>query len=225
MKKTRSRKSRDTVPLKVPKCEILMSWILMIFFIMKSIQVGDLRAKIKFVNFLQMGEILVILFQLPHAPSTLANCYRMRRLRQQSATACTAYACNLLPYAPSTLAKHTFLHGFATACAVYASKLLPYAPSTLAICYRMRRIRYQIATVCAVYASICNRIRQQSATACAVYTNTRSPSIPYCFSYRMRHLRQQSATVCGAYASNLLAYAPSTLASCYLEKFFHSAQS
>ncbi len=118
-----------------------------------SIKVGDLRAEIKFLHFLQMGEILVILFQLPHAPSTLANCYRMRRLRQQSATACTAYTCNLLPYAPSTLAKHTILHGFATACSVYASKLLPYAASTLAICYRMRRIRQQIATVCAVYAS------------------------------------------------------------------------
>ena len=25
------------IPLKVPKCEILMSWIFMIFFIMKSI--------------------------------------------------------------------------------------------------------------------------------------------------------------------------------------------
>jgi hypothetical protein len=39
-----------------------MSWILMIFFIMKSIKVGDLRAEIKFLNFLQMGEILAILF-------------------------------------------------------------------------------------------------------------------------------------------------------------------
>ncbi len=119
---------------------------------MKSIQVGDLRAEIKFLHFLQMGEILAILFQLPHASSTLANCSRMRRLRQQSATACAAYASNLLPYAPSTLAKHTILHGLATACAVYASKLLPYAPSTLANCYRMRRIRQQISTVCAVYA-------------------------------------------------------------------------
>jgi hypothetical protein len=31
MKKTRCRKSCDNVPLKVPKCEILMSWILRIF--------------------------------------------------------------------------------------------------------------------------------------------------------------------------------------------------
>ncbi len=51
------------------------------FFIMKSIQVGDLRAEIKFLHFLQMGEILAISFYLPHAPSTLANCYRMCRLR------------------------------------------------------------------------------------------------------------------------------------------------
>ncbi len=35
------------------------------------------------------------------------------------------------------------------------------------------------------------------------------------FSNRMRRVRQQSATACGAYASNLLAYVPSTLASCY----------
>jgi hypothetical protein len=34
-------------------------------------------------------------------------------------------------------------------------------------------------------------------------------------SYRMRQLRKQSATVCGSYACNLLAYAPSTLTSCY----------
>ena len=32
------------------------------FFIMKSIKVGDLRAEIKFLHFLQMGEILAILF-------------------------------------------------------------------------------------------------------------------------------------------------------------------
>ncbi len=32
------------------------------FFIMKSLQVGDLRAKIKVLHFLQMGEILAILF-------------------------------------------------------------------------------------------------------------------------------------------------------------------
>jgi hypothetical protein len=48
------------------------------FFITKSLQVGDLRAEIKILHFLQMGEIRAILFLLPHAPSTLANCYRMR---------------------------------------------------------------------------------------------------------------------------------------------------
>ncbi len=40
------------------------------FFIMKSIFVGDLRAEIKFLHFLQMDEILAIFFS-----------YRMRRLR------------------------------------------------------------------------------------------------------------------------------------------------
>ncbi len=32
------------------------------FFIMKYIKVGDLSAEIKFLHFLQMGEILAILF-------------------------------------------------------------------------------------------------------------------------------------------------------------------
>ncbi len=204
-----------SVCLKVPKCEILMSRIVMFFFIMKSIQVGDLRAEIKFLHFLQMGEILAILFShrmrrlrqqiatvcavyaskvLPHAPHTLGICYRMLRLRQQN----TQFYTVLLPHAPCTLANcyrmRRLCQQFATA---YASNLLPYAPSMLAICYRMRRIR------------------QQSATACAVYANTRSPSILFCSSYRICRLCQQSATVCGAYASNLLAYAPSTLASRY----------
>ncbi len=156
-----------------------------------SIQGGDFRAEINFFNFLQMGEILVILFQLPHAPSTLANLYRMRRLRQQSAT---AYACNLLPYAPSTVAKHTILHSFATACAVYASKLLPYAPSTLAICYRMRRIRQQIATICAVSAS-----------------NLQPHTLAKCYRMRRRHYY-----VFSEYTLLFqLPHAPSTLAKCF----------
>ena len=32
------------------------------FFIMKSIKVGDLRAETKFFHFIQMGELLAILF-------------------------------------------------------------------------------------------------------------------------------------------------------------------
>jgi hypothetical protein len=54
-----------------------------------------------------------LLFLLPHAPSMLAKCYRMGRIRLQ----------------------------FARVCAVYASKLLPHAPHTLVKCYRMRCIR------------------------------------------------------------------------------------
>ncbi len=142
-----------------------------------------------------MGDILVILFQLPHAPSTLANCYRMRCLRQQSATACAVYACNLLPYVPSTPAK----------------------------CYRMRRLRLQFATVCAVYASkthnftrFCyrmRRVRQQIATLCAVYASNLLPHAPHTLAncYRMRCLRQQFATAYAAYASKVLPHAPSTL--------------
>ncbi len=55
------------------------------------------------LHFSQMGEIRAILFLLPHAPSTLANCYRI--------------------------------------CAVCATN-----------CYRMRSVRQQFATVCAVCA-------------------------------------------------------------------------
>ncbi len=51
------------------------------FFIMKSLLVGDLRAEIGILHFLQMGEIRAILFLLPHAPFTPANCYRMRSVR------------------------------------------------------------------------------------------------------------------------------------------------
>ncbi len=51
------------------------------FFVMKSLLVGDFRDEIKFLHLLLMGEILAILFLLPHAPSTLANCYCMRSIR------------------------------------------------------------------------------------------------------------------------------------------------
>ncbi len=60
------------------------------FFIMKSIQVGDLRAEIKFLHFLQMGHFVLATVcavyaskLLPYAPSSLAKCYRMRRIRLQ----------------------------------------------------------------------------------------------------------------------------------------------
>ncbi len=180
----------------------------MIFFIMKSIQVWDLRAEIKFLHFLQMGEILAILF--------FCFSYRMCRLRQQIATVCAVYTSKV----------HT------TACAAYASNLLLYASKThnfTRFCYRMRRVRQQIATVCAVYASkllphalhtLANcsgmrRLRQQFATAYASKVLPQAPSTlnnsKYkCYSclfqamkkvftrfcYRMRHIGQQIATVC-----------------------------
>ena len=57
------------------------------------------------------------------------------------ATACAVYASKVLPHAPHTLAKTSFLHDFASVCGAYASNLLPYAPHMLATCYRMRRVR------------------------------------------------------------------------------------
>jgi hypothetical protein len=77
-----------------------------------------LRDEIKIIHFLQMGEIRAIMFLLPHAPSTLANCYR------------AAYASKGLPHAQHTLAKHRIF-----------DDLLPYAQCALANCYRMRSIR------------------------------------------------------------------------------------
>ncbi len=150
--------------LKVPKCVILISWMLMIFFIMKSLQVGYFRDEIETLHFLQLGEIRAIMFLLPHAPSMLANCYRLRGIRQQRATACAANASNCLPHAQHTLAKHRIFEDLilyaqctlancyrmssirqqiATVCKAYASNLLPHSPSTLAICYRMRSIPLQ----------------------------------------------------------------------------------
>ncbi len=178
---------------------------------MKSIQVDDLRAEIKFLHFLQMGEILAILFKLPHAPSTLANCYRMRCLCQQSATACAAYPSNLLPYAPSMLAKHTVLHGYiyifcyrmrrvrqqiATVCAVYASKLLPHAPHMLANCYRMRRLRQQFATAYAskVLPQALSTLTNSKYKCSCLFQTIKKIFTRFC--YRMHHVRQQIATVC-----------------------------
>ncbi len=69
-----------------------------------------MTAEIKFLHFLQIGEIRAILFLLHHAPSTVANCYRMRSLRWQFATVCAVCASN-----------------WHTVCAVCANNLLPYA--------------------------------------------------------------------------------------------------
>jgi hypothetical protein len=48
------------ISLKVPKCEILMSWILILFY--HEVAIGRGLAEIKFLHILQMGEILAILF-------------------------------------------------------------------------------------------------------------------------------------------------------------------
>ncbi len=45
--KTRSEKSRDTVPLKVPKCEIFDRSDFPDFYTIKSRQEGDFGVKIK----------------------------------------------------------------------------------------------------------------------------------------------------------------------------------
>ncbi len=82
----------------------------MIFFIMKSLYVGDLRSEINFLHFLQMGEIRAILILPPHAPSTLANCDRMGSVPQQIVTVCAVCSSKLLPYAQRALAncEHNF---------------------------------------------------------------------------------------------------------------------
>ncbi len=126
-----------------------------------------------------MGEIRAIMFLLPHAPSTLANCYRMR-----------SNASNWLPSAQQTLAKHRIF-----------DDLLPYAKCTLANCYRMLSIRYQIATVCEAYDSnlllhapstlaICYRMRSIRLQKTYFYTIL-LPQAPCALAicYRMRSVR------------------------------------
>ncbi len=139
-----------------------------------------------------MGEIRAILFLLPHAPSTLANCYHMHSIRQQWVTASVAYTSKWLPHAQHTLAKHRIF-----------DDLLPYAQYTLANCYRMRlrSIRLQFSTVSAVCASKVlphaqhklakNTILHDFATECAVCA---SKVLPYAqcalaICYRMRSVR------------------------------------
>ncbi len=142
------------------------------------------------------------MFLLPHAPSTLANCYRMHSIRQQRATACAAYASNWLPHAQHTLAKHRIF-----------DDLLLYAQCTLANCYCMRNMCQQFATACAIYASNLlphaqhtlakNPFLHDFATACAVCAINLLPyaqcALAKC--YRMRSIRQQNAAACAAYAS------------------------
>ncbi len=104
--------------LKVPKCEILMSSILMIFFYHEVYIGRGLEGRNKFFSFFTDGWdtghfVLATAWAvyasklLPYAPSTLAKCYRMRRICLQFATVCAVYA-----------SKTQILHGFATACAV-----------------------------------------------------------------------------------------------------------
>jgi hypothetical protein len=90
------------------------------------------------LHFLQMGDIRAILFLLPHAPSTQANCYRMHRLRKQIATACTVCASKLLPNVQCVLAncEHNFMQ-FDT----ILHDLLLHVQCALAICYRMPSVR------------------------------------------------------------------------------------
>ncbi len=133
-----SSKGRIFNSLKVPKCEILMSWILMIFY--HEVYIGrGLEGWNKMFTFFTDGWdtghfVLATACAvyaskvLPHAPHTPAICYRMRRLLKQN----TQFYTVLLPHAACTLANcyrmRRLRYQFATA---YASKVLPYAPSTL----------------------------------------------------------------------------------------------
>ncbi len=117
--------------LKVPKYEILISWILMIFFIKKSLQVGDFRDEIKILHFYRWVRYGPFCF-----------CYHMRCLRQQISTAYAAYASNELPHAQHTLAIGYRMRSIRQQSTEY-----------LTICYRMHSICLQIATVCEAYAS------------------------------------------------------------------------
>ncbi len=135
------------------------------------------NSKLLFLSF-SSDETSFYTVLLPHVPCTLANSYRMRRLRQQCATVCGTYACNLLLYAQSTLAS----------------------------CYRMRRTRQKTATACAAYACkklifkrFCQpmrRLRQQFATICTAYASNVLPHALHTLAncYRMHCIRQQSSS-------------------------------
>ncbi len=140
--------SHPTVPLKVPKCEILISWILMIFYHEVSVGRGLEGWNKNFTFFTDGWDMGHFVFAtacavyasklLLCAQSALANCYPMRSVRQQIAIVYAA--------CPSKLRTQFFviLHNFtrfATACAVCSSNLLPYAQFALAIGYRMCSVR------------------------------------------------------------------------------------
>ena len=140
------------------------------------------------------------LFLLPHAPSTLAKCYRMCRIRQQFATVCAVYASKTHNFTRFCYRMRRVLQQIATLSAVYASNLLPHAPHTLANSYRMRRLRQQFATTYAAYAS------KVLPHAPSTLTNSKYKCYSSLFQamkkfftrfcYRMRHVRQQIATIC-----------------------------
>jgi hypothetical protein len=87
---------------------------------------------------------------------------------------------------------------FASVC---GSTLLAYAVHAVALCYRMLRMRLQIASVCAVCAS--------NLLADAPHKQNR---VKMSFCKRMLRMRLQIASLCGAYASKLLAQTAHTLA-------------
>ena len=78
----------------------------------------------------------------------------MRSVRLQFVTVGVVNATNWWKFCLHSVRLQSIKHLviFVLPCA-YANNLLPHAQGTLTICYRMRRVRLQFVTVCAVYAS------------------------------------------------------------------------
>ncbi len=113
----------------------------MIFFIVKSLQVGDFRDEKKF-NILYRWVFTDCAYGsklLAYASHTVAICKRMLHIRQQFASIHCAYG-----------NKSSNILCFAGVCCVCGSQLLAYAVHAvahIAHCQRILRMRQQFATV------------------------------------------------------------------------------
>ncbi len=145
---------------------------------------------------------------LAYAVHTLANCQRMRRIRQQNRVK--------MSFCKRMLRMRLQI---ASVCGACGSTLLAYAAHAVATCQRRRRICQQIASVCAAYGSILLAQTAHAVARTKGYTRRTHISVQQtahavALCQRMRRTRQQIASVNGAYGSKLLAQTVHTVAIC-----------
>ncbi len=151
---------------------------------------------------------------LAYAAHTLANCQRMRRIRQQNRVK--------ISFCKRMLRMRLQI---ASVCGACGSTLLAYVAHAVATCQRRRRIRQQIASVCAAYGSTLLAQTVHAVARTKGYTRRTRISVDgACVStllayaahteancQRRRRIRQQFASVCG---SKLQAQTAHTVAIC-----------